>query len=91
MLVWRGQGSADAEPGSISEARFEVETPAGAEVDVETHVHRQRHFPEAEVLGALEGAGLECLDVFGHGFDAVLKQPVDELVHTKVVYIARGA
>jgi SAM-dependent methyltransferase len=89
-LVWRGQGSADAEPGSISEARFEVEGPAGAEA-VEAHVHRQRHFPEAEVLRAIEEAGLECLEVFGHGFDAVLKQPVDELVHTKVVYIARGA
>ena len=90
-LVWRGQASADAEPGSISEARFEVEAPEGGEADVEAHVHRQRHFPEAEVLELLEGAGLECLDVFGHGFDAVLKQPVDELVHTKAVYIARRA
>ncbi len=33
----------------------------------------------------------DCLDVFGHGFDAVLKQPVDELVHAKVVYIAARA
>jgi hypothetical protein len=58
---------------------------------VPTHVHRQRHFPEAEVLEVLEAAGLRCLDVFGHGFDAVLKQPVDELTHTKAVYIARPA
>jgi SAM-dependent methyltransferase len=91
-LVWRGQGSADAVPGSIAEARFEVEIPAGGgEPDVETHVHRQRHFPEAQVLELLQAAGLECLDVFGHGFDAVLKQPVDELVHSKIVYIARPA
>ncbi|MGH3430722.1 MAG: methyltransferase domain-containing protein, partial [Mycobacteriales bacterium] len=90
-LVWRGQSSADVEPGAISEARFEVEVPAGAETDVETHVHRQRHFPEAEVLGLLDESSLECLDVFGHGFDAILEQPVDELVHTKVVYMARRA
>jgi SAM-dependent methyltransferase len=90
-LVWRGQGSADAEPGSIGEARFEVEAPEDGGADVETHVHRQRHFPEAEVLRAIAEAGLVCLDVFGHGFDAVLKQPVDELTHTKVVYIARRA
>jgi SAM-dependent methyltransferase len=90
-LVWRGQGSQDAKPGSIGEARFEVEGATGGAADVETHVHRQRHFPEAEVLRTIEGAGLECLEVFGHGFDAVLKQPVDELVHTKAVYIARGA
>lgn len=89
-LVWRGQGSADTPPGSISEARFEVE-PGDDGVDVETHVHRQRHFPEAEVLELLEAAGLECLDVYGHGFDAVPKQPVEELVHSKAVYIARRA
>ena len=52
-------------------------------------MHRQRHFPEEEVLAAMERAGLECLDVFGHGFDAVLKQPLDDLVHTKAVYLAR--
>lgn len=86
-LIWRGQGSAETPPGSVSEARFEVEAgETGAEV--ETHVHRQRHFPEAEVRGLLEAAGLECLDVYGHGFDAVPKQPVEELVHSKVVYFA---
>jgi SAM-dependent methyltransferase len=96
-LVWRGQARPDAPPGSICEARFEVETvgggaPEGGGVEeVETHLHRQRHFPEAEVLALLEGAGLECLDVFGHGFDAVLEQPLDELVHTKAVYMARRA
>lgn len=93
-LVWRGQASADAPPGSICAARFEVEANgAGGETGgaprVETHLHRQRHFPEAEVLAVIEGAGLDCLDVFGHGHDAVLKQPLDELVHTKAVYIAR--
>jgi SAM-dependent methyltransferase len=89
-LVWRGQGSVDTPPGSISEARFEVESGEGGAA-VETHVHRQRHFPEAEVRERLAAAGLECLDVYGHGFDAVPKQPVEELVHSKVVYIARRA
>lgn len=89
-LVWRGQGSGDAAPGSIGEARFEVEASEDAG-DFETHVHRQRHFPEADVLEALEGASLECLDVYGHGFDAIPKQPVEELTHSKAVYIARRA
>lgn len=92
-LVWRGQGSPNAAPGSVSEARFEVETREGAgeKATVETHLHRQRHFPEAEVLEAMRGAGLECVEVFGHEEDAVLKQPVDEAVHSKVVYIGRRA
>ena len=88
-LLWRGQGSPDTPPGSVVEARFEVE--GGDAESFEPHVHRQRHFPEAEVLEALADAGLECLDVFGHGFDAVPKQPVDELVHSKAVYMARRA
>jgi len=90
-LVWRGQGSSEVAPGSVCEARFEAEAPDGETGDVETHVHRQRHFPEAEVLNTLTATGLECLDVFGHGHDAVLKQPLDELTHSKVIYIARRA
>ena len=89
-LVWRGQGSADTEAGTLAEARFEIE-PNEEGGEAETHLHRQRHFPEAEVREALERAGLECLDVYGHGFDAVPKQPVEELVHSKAVYIARRA
>lgn len=93
-LVWRGQAATDVPPGSICESRFEVEAPLGAAgapgaKEVATHLHRQRHFPEEEVLETLERAGLECLGVYGHGFDAVPHQPLDELVHSKAVFIAR--
>lgn len=95
-LVWRGQTAPDVQPRSICESRFEVEAPIGdAGKDdrerVAMHLHRQRHFPEEEVLELLERAGLECLGVYGHGFDAVPHQPVDELAHNKAVYIARLA
>lgn len=90
QLIWRGQGSAHTAPASISEARFEIEASDGG-ANAEAHVHRQRHFPEAEVREALHKAGLECLAVYGHGFDAVPKQPVEELAHSKAVYIARLA
>jgi SAM-dependent methyltransferase len=102
LMVWRGQGSPDAEPGTISEARFEVELEgnggaaeragagAGAE-PVEAHIHRQRHFPEAEMREHLEAAGLECVDVVGHGYDAVPERPLRELTHSKAVYFARRA
>lgn len=85
-LVWRGQAMAKALPGSISEARLEVESGAA----VEPHVHRQLHFPEETVLELLGRAGLEALDVFGHSHDAVPEKPLRELVHTKAVYIARA-
>jgi SAM-dependent methyltransferase len=88
--VWSGRAAPDAPPGSIGEASLEVtEADGGAAVD--THVHRQRHHPEADVLEALRETGLECLDVYGHDHSAVLEQPVEELRHTKMVFIARHA
>ncbi len=91
-LVWKGRSTADVGPGSISEASFEVLPPAGEgdEPLIEPEMHRQRHFPEAEVLAALERTGFECLEVYGHGEDAVLHQPLRDETHSKAVYIARG-
>lgn len=82
-LIWRGQASADVPPGSICESRMEI-APG------EVLTHRQRHFPEAEVQAALSGAGLECLDVYGHGLDGIPTQPLAP-THTKAIYIARAA
>jgi SAM-dependent methyltransferase len=91
-LVWKGRSSPDFAPGTITEASFEVLPLAGdGEPLIAPEMHRQRHFPETEVLAGLESAGLECLEVFGHGEDAVLKQPFDDEVHHKAVYIARAA
>jgi SAM-dependent methyltransferase len=91
-LVWKGRSSPGVPPGSISEASFEVLPPEGEDGPrIPPQMHRQRHFPEAEVLGRLEAAGLECLEVFGHGEDAVLRQPMNDEVHSKAVYICRAA
>jgi SAM-dependent methyltransferase len=88
--AWTGRTAADAPPRSIGEASLRVtETDGGAAV--ETHVHRQRHHPEADVLAALDDVGLECLDVHGHDHSAVLEQPVDESRHTKMIFVARRA
>lgn len=88
--VWTGATADDVPPRSIGEARLEA-TEADGGAAIETHVHRQRHHPEADVLAALEAVGLECLDVYGHDHSAVFEQPVEELRHTKMVFIARRA
>ena len=92
-LVWNGLAATDVAPGSICESRLEVVSgDAEAEADeVPAMTHRQRHFPEAEVLAALERTGLECLDVYGIYTDGILKQPLDDTIHTKAIYIARSA
>jgi SAM-dependent methyltransferase len=84
-LVWRGLGStSDGEPGSIFEAKFE-----GDGVGVEPHTHRQRHFPEAEVLAAIVGAGLDCVGMAGE-LEGELSRGLDEEVHTKAVYVCKA-
>jgi SAM-dependent methyltransferase len=93
-LTWRGLGSAEAGPGAVSESRFEVERIDGADGGAdkaEVSLHRQRHFSEADVLGALDRAGLECLGVYAHGLDGIPVQPLDTSVHTKAIYVARRA
>jgi SAM-dependent methyltransferase len=82
-LVWRGLAPPDVPPGSICESQMEV-APG------EVLTHRQRHFPQAEVRTALAQAGLECLDVYGHGLDGIPTQPL-EPTHTKAIYVARAA
>lgn len=87
-LIWTGNTSSEQPPGSICEATFEVEGGLVAE-QAEPHVHRQRHFPESEVLAALQDAGLHCLGVFGQDLSGSLEQPLDELRHVKALYVAR--
>lgn len=86
-LVWRGRVQ-EMTPGSLAEASLEIDRGAGDAP--ERVVHRQRHFRATEIRACLSDAGLECLAVSGHGFDAVLEQPLDEARHTKAVYVARS-
>ena len=90
-LRWRGLSPPDVAPGSLFEASFDVEDADGERGELSTAVHRQRHFPERQVREALAAAGLECLDAFGIGFDAVMRLPLEEEEHTKAIFIARAA
>lgn len=90
-MTWKGMASVTMEPGSIAEASFEAEPldpSAGPAVPPE--LHRERHFPEATVLAALERCGLECLDVYGQEQDGIPRQPLDEDRHFKAIYVARA-
>ncbi|HEX3241162.1 MAG TPA: class I SAM-dependent methyltransferase [Solirubrobacterales bacterium] len=91
-LLWRGRSSADAAPGTIAEATFEAEPLEGeAGVTIAPELHRERHFPESEILAALDEVGLECLEIFGQDEGDALRQPLDEEAHYKAIYIARAA
>ncbi|MFL5874203.1 MAG: class I SAM-dependent DNA methyltransferase [Solirubrobacterales bacterium] len=90
-MIWKGLTSPEVAPSSIAEASFEVEPiDAAGGPAIAPELHRERHFPEAEVRAAMERVGLELLDVYGHHHDAIPKQPLDEVAHAKAVYISRA-
>jgi SAM-dependent methyltransferase len=84
--TWRGEAEV-VESGRTFEA---VVSGPG----IPDNVHRQRHWTEEEVRGALEAAGLTCLARLGHfedGKTIVLKDPPDEERDLKVIYIGGWA
>jgi SAM-dependent methyltransferase/DNA-binding CsgD family transcriptional regulator len=90
-LVWTGKTDPLAQPGVLADAIFEVEPSKPGGLRIAPTLHRERHYPEALVRQVIEQAGLVVLDVFGHHYDAIPRQPVDELTDIKVIYIAARA
>ncbi len=83
-MVWRGKSHADTiRPGDFHEAELEVVGQPDS-----ARVHRQRHFPEGEILAAIEAVGMSCGAVFGE-LDGVLQPGLDEETHGKAVYLCR--
>ena len=81
-FLWKGELAADAVvPGAIGGGRLVEE---GNPKPVE--VHRMRHFGEAEVLAAIEAAGLRCLRVLGEE-DGELRENLDEESQATSVYV----
>jgi SAM-dependent methyltransferase len=82
---WRGGLSAEeVVPGAIGGGRLEEEgrpNPAA--------LHRMRHFGEAEVLAAIEAAGLRSVRVLGES-EGTLYERLDEEAHPTALYVCRG-
>ena len=83
-FVWTGEATRDVAPGATYQATFQAEDEPQA---LRTHV--QRHFPEAEIIGALRDVGFQAISVFGEK-DGALSPGLDEDFHTKAVYVAMG-
>jgi SAM-dependent methyltransferase len=92
FFVWRGEGREDAAPGSKVGLLIEAFAPLpdGNWRRFKSH-HVQRHYTNDFVVGELERAGLDCLAVHGQHPDGTLDEELDELRHTKRIYIARPA
>jgi SAM-dependent methyltransferase len=89
FLAWRGETATSLEPGGPAQATVDVFAPAGAGLwQRRSSVHRQRHWPEPVVRAVAARAGLRIIAVHGQHEGAVLEPELDELVHSKAVYLA---
>jgi len=90
FLCWRGEARADFSAGEVAAAAIEVfEEEADGRWRRSTSRHVQRHHPREDVEAALEAAGLELAAFRGQARGARLELEGDELVHSKLVYLAR--
>jgi SAM-dependent methyltransferase len=85
-IVWQGMVDGSWAGGSFARGAMSVEDESGRAF--ESFEHRQRHFRPYEVSRCVHEAGLSLRVVCGLGFDAVLQRPLDELRHTKALYLA---
>jgi SAM-dependent methyltransferase len=90
FLCWRGLVNGEFAEGGLGEAAIEVfeEEPDGRWRRT-TSLHVQRHHPRALLEGAIRAAGLEPAAVRGQVRGGRLQPLADELVHPKLVYLAR--
>lgn len=84
-FLWKGSLAADeVVPGAIGGGRLEEEGRSNPAA-----FHRMRHFGEAEVLAAIEAAGLQCVRVLGEK-DGSLHEDLDEEDQPTALYICRA-
>jgi SAM-dependent methyltransferase len=89
VVVWEGRSSASFRPGGRAEAAVTAFVREEDGWRRRQAVHRQRHHPQGDVTAALERAGLQPLGIYGQGLDGLPGPGVDELRHTKAIYVAR--
>jgi SAM-dependent methyltransferase len=88
VMLWRGHAGEDFPPSGLARASLDVFSECEDGWTRATSGHQQRHHSESAVRGCIADAGLRCLAVYGQdpavNFDAAL----DELRHSKAIYLA---
>ena len=87
VMLWRGHANAGFQPGELARASLDVfsESPEGWARF--TSGHEQRHHPTGTVLRCIDEAGLRCLAVYGQDPAVSFEAAVDELRHSKAIYL----
>jgi hypothetical protein len=88
LVSWRGGADPSFVPGDTARATIDVFARRGERWERTTSRHVQRHWPAATIRAAASAAGLRVLAAVGQHRGAVLDSRLDELVHTKAVFVA---
>lgn len=90
VILWSGHAPAEFDEGHIASATAEVLERVG-EYEWTRHeaLHHQCHHPRPVVEGALAGAGLACVGVYGMQLDGSVQPGFNEHGNSKAVYVAR--
>ena len=89
VFCWRGDGSPEPAPGTVSQARIEVFAAGSDGWERTTTTHVQRHHTPAFVRSALDRAGFDVLLVNGQINARQIDAHADDDYHVKLLYLGR--
>ena len=90
FIAWSVEGGRpEVQSGDLVDVAIDMFThTTGNQWERSTSLHRQRHWSQAEMHRLADRAGLRLITVRGQHPGAVIDQELDELVHTKAIYMA---
>lgn len=87
MMVWRGLADEGFGAGGLAQAALDIFCEGRDGWSRATSRHDQRHHPRETVEHCIEQAGLCCVAVYGQDPAANFDAEVDELRHSKAIYL----
>lgn len=87
-MVWRGLAGHKFGPGELARAALDIFSESEGGWSWRTSDHAQRHHPRETTERSIDSAGLRCLGVYGQDPAVSFETEVDELRHTKAIYLA---
>ena len=87
MMVWRGLADERFGAGGLAQAALDIFCEGRDGWSRATSRHDQRHHPRETVERCIEQAGLRCVAVYGQDPAVNFDAEVDELRHSKAIYL----
>jgi SAM-dependent methyltransferase len=87
VMVWRGLADDQFGPGGLARAALDIFSESRGCWYRTTSNHDQRHHPRETVDGCIESAGLRCVAAYGQDPAVNFEIQVDELRHSKAIYL----